>query len=55
MKPFGKESGRARLCNPAGCSAQRDSEQASKGTMREPTRPLNGEGRCAQEMHPTEP
>jgi len=31
MKPFGQESGRARLCNSAGCSAQRDSEQAPKG------------------------
>jgi len=54
VKPFGKESGKARR-NPAGCSVKRDSEQASKGTMREPTRPLNGEGRCAQEMYPTEP
>jgi len=31
MEPFGKESGRARLCDPAGCSVLRHSEQASKG------------------------
>ncbi len=54
LRPSGKESGKAGLQL---CGLQRAANpgQAPKGTMREPTHPGLGEGRCAQETNPTVP